>query len=377
MSWCLLLAALLCWLVRAYEHKICLMTTFRLMTSTSLCGLLEWIDYHVLLGVDHFVLRNDCSFDAAAVGEALSRYAAAGQLSLDTTPQEKCDRTDQRKIYTAMSAKFSVLRKCEWLSIVDNDEYISFADSVDLSSSAPLRSYVDLLEVPFSRMMWFVVGNENLETRPNGTIIGAFLHGSMEKPHYLKTLVKTEITLQFTNPHFPKLFSQYDRRYVVPKPSSNGVYKVVYDAGSADNTSLLSWRKFVEINAYHRCERLVNASSRTPREARPPYGLFLKHFKYLSWQEYREQRAATPLLANGRKNYWGEDSRRIWELGRPVDRHFLWGDKFTARMAAALMVGLRGRCTNPNSNPSPEKTGTQDVCCNFWTNASLSTHVKM
>ena len=353
-----------------YEHKICLMTTFRLMASIPLCNLVEWIEYHLLVGVDHFVLRNDCSVDAAAIGEALASYSAAGRLSLDVTPEDECERgrVDSRKIYAQMSTKFAVLHKCHWLSIVDNDEYVSLADSASSgASSKPLLGYLERLLVPFGRMMWFVVGNENFETRPKGTIVGNFQHGAMDKPHYLKTFVKTGITSEFTNAHFPKLLPQYGREFVGLRPSSTDrLYREAYGAvGVGNDSSLLSWRRYIESNAYHRFERHQHNESARSKQRNaplPPYELFLKHFKYLSWQEYREQRAATPFLANGRVNYWrGNNSRMQWDMGRPSSRHILLGEKFTAHMATALATMLRRRCGAVEFQEKSWK-----MCCNLW-----------
>jgi hypothetical protein len=43
------------------KHNVCIMTRIRSESDPYTCMLLEWIEHHLLLGVDHFYITDDCS----------------------------------------------------------------------------------------------------------------------------------------------------------------------------------------------------------------------------------------------------------------------------------------------------------------------------
>lgn len=76
----------------------------------------EWIEFHKIIGVDHFYLYNNFSNDNYL--EVLNIYIDKGLVTLIDWPIEK----GQMKAYEHCFANFK--EECNWVSFLDLDEYI-------------------------------------------------------------------------------------------------------------------------------------------------------------------------------------------------------------------------------------------------------------
>lgn len=96
----------------------------------------EWIEYHRLIGVSHFYLYNNNSTDGYLA--VLKPYLEEGIVELFNVPFDSTVFRDFAKTHNtvqiccydhaiAMSAKANT-----WLAIIDSDEFIALASSIDL-----------------------------------------------------------------------------------------------------------------------------------------------------------------------------------------------------------------------------------------------------
>lgn len=105
----------------------------------------EWLDYHILLGVDHFYLYNNFSSDNYK--EILEPYINDGIVTLTEYPH----RYAQIKAY---SECYNLVKdETEWLGFIDADEYIN------LQRHDSISSFLDEFKLyPVLYLNWLMFG---------------------------------------------------------------------------------------------------------------------------------------------------------------------------------------------------------------------------
>lgn len=97
----------------------------------------EWIEYHRLVGVDHFYLYNNNSIDRPAV--LLTPYIKAGIVTLISWPDTLKNKNDAVwALSTQVSAyenaaKFRAINETKWLVFIDVDEFLLPANAGTLT----------------------------------------------------------------------------------------------------------------------------------------------------------------------------------------------------------------------------------------------------
>jgi hypothetical protein len=123
----------------------------------------EWIEYHRLVGAEHFYLYNNNSQDHYL--EVLAPYIAQGVVELIDWPSRYVTEdwlSDQIKAHN------HCLEKCReetaWVGFIDMDEFILPLDRADLVFF--LSEYADQPEVGGIRINWQLFGTSGLEEIP-------------------------------------------------------------------------------------------------------------------------------------------------------------------------------------------------------------------
>lgn len=126
-----------------YEVAVCL------IFKNEAKYLREWIEYYLLIGVDHFYLYNNFSDDEYQI--VLKPYIEQGIVTLIEWPYQYA----QVEAYTDCYKRFN--RECHWLGYLDADEFVNIHQHDDLKTL--LKSYRKHASVLFQWRMFGTSGH--------------------------------------------------------------------------------------------------------------------------------------------------------------------------------------------------------------------------
>lgn len=161
----------------------------------------EWIEFHKLMGVQHFYLYDNGSSDRSV--EILQPYIAAGLVDLFSWPKETNNQAEnlynlQLPIYD--HALELVKHTAKWAAFIDLDEFL-FPVQED--------NFIKLLQ-NYSRyaglaVNWQIFGTSNRDTLyPDELLIEALTLRApvqAENHHYVKSIVQPQLVKKITDPH--------------------------------------------------------------------------------------------------------------------------------------------------------------------------------
>lgn len=162
----------------------------------------EWIEYHKLIGVEHFYLFNHCSSDHFQ--EVLQPYIDSGTVDLKhewtVTDGIKTFHPIQCRLYTECVRQ--ARGQSKWIAFLDLDEFL-----------LPIQKQLlpNLLE-PYAKfggleVNWLVFGTSSLKKIPENKLLIESLTQCSEitfwANRYVKSIVRPEHTSHFENAHHP------------------------------------------------------------------------------------------------------------------------------------------------------------------------------
>ncbi len=122
-------------------------------------SLKEWIEYHKLIGVDHFYLYNNNSTDNGV--KILKPYIDEGQVTLIDWP---CPPPSQCAAYNDFKKKY--WNETQWVAFIDLDEYI--VPKFDINLKDWFRRYENY---PSVVIYWKMFGSSGLIEHDNNRLI--------------------------------------------------------------------------------------------------------------------------------------------------------------------------------------------------------------
>lgn len=169
--------------------------------------LLEWIEYHRMVGVEHFWLYNDQSRDEWQ--KILEPYLQAGIVEVIDWPVEDPFLFIQRQVEAYRDAVTRACERTQWLALIDIDEFLlPMQDSTItecLSKRFPTASGISV--------SWRQFGTGGVSL-PDGTPILFHLKAASERNHPRNYISKSIVypravnTKETWSPHFCVLYSQ-------------------------------------------------------------------------------------------------------------------------------------------------------------------------
>ncbi len=161
----------------------------------------EWIEYHKLIGVQHFYLLNNQSSDDYLT--VLEPYIAKGDVELIQWPHQPIDYLNWVRIQNE-GLEYAIQLangKAKWLAIIDADEYIVPAHHDNLSDF--LKDYEPFGSVSIN---WQMYGTSNVALIPKDkllieVLIMKALQDNKTNRH-VKSIVRPETVACCNNPHF-------------------------------------------------------------------------------------------------------------------------------------------------------------------------------
>jgi hypothetical protein len=148
----------------------------------------EWIEFHCLLGVEHFYLYDNGSTDATR--NILAPYIHAGLVTYTLWPEHP----GQLTAYDHCLRTFGV--RSQWIAFLDIDEFLYGTNGTDLK--LVLRHYEQFAAV---YVQWLIFGCAGHQTQPEGPVIRNYTRRQSEGSRLGKSIVQPRYTDRSLNPH--------------------------------------------------------------------------------------------------------------------------------------------------------------------------------
>lgn len=295
------------------KYETCLMTRVKLLSSHFSCRMVEWVEYHMLMGIDHIYIVDDCSDRVAHLKRKLSHYTSNHQVTLmDSSNGNKsfCENhiPNEDAISNFVFQNFAK-KDCEWIGNIDMDEYITIRG---FQGGDPKDAFLGVLRSrvhPYVRLPWWKMGSDGHVTIPPGFITDSYRNGEIWFD--VKTIAKSSVLNEWSCSHHPTLL-----------PPTRDIRL---------NNTKISMGEYVESSTIWDDEYLmVEVNNKTVRL--PKHSLYVKHYVYLSWPEYEMQRAQYVVTSSGDTSPWGGDSKREKWNGGNFTSELALSSKFSGIM---------------------------------------------
>ena len=157
----------------------------------------EWIEYHRLVGVDHFYLYNNMSTDQYK--KVLAPYVRSGLVTIIDWP----DREGEGNwVFTTQGPAFldccrRVSHETTWLAMIDVDEFL--VPGRDITMKDVVKRYKGY---PGLLIYWHVFGTSHVKHLPKNTLLIEALHLTtpLDYPDPPKSIVRPEMVTGFQWP---------------------------------------------------------------------------------------------------------------------------------------------------------------------------------
>ncbi|MBS0615266.1 MAG: glycosyltransferase family 92 protein [Verrucomicrobia bacterium] len=168
----------------------------------------EWIEYHRMIGVEHFYLYNNLSEDDYHA--VLDPYIKEGVVELFEWPHQAKKHKHWNKIQCGAYWDLVQKKKHEtfWLAIIDTDEFIVPTETHDLRTF--LKGYEKYGGLGIN---WQHYGNTGLtELKENQTLIGSLTKKAPTdyyRNKFVKSIVQPKLVEKITQPHYCRYKKPY------------------------------------------------------------------------------------------------------------------------------------------------------------------------
>lgn len=153
-------------------------------------SLREWIEFHRLVGVEHFYLYNHNSSDDFE--RVLAPYVKEGLVTLH-------HRTGPLVFPEADSHCFATYKhEARWIAVLDDDEFLFPVSGSDLRKV--LRNYE---AYPGVVVHWLMFGSAGHKSTPEGLVIENYTRCDSKLAPVMKSIVNPRKVLAPKSPHYP------------------------------------------------------------------------------------------------------------------------------------------------------------------------------
>lgn len=159
----------------------------------------EWIEFHKLVGAQHFYLYNNLSTDNYL--EVLKPYIATGEVELIDWPYENGGPDEFNKVATRAfrNAHGRAKGKVQWLGMLDSDEFLYVVDGRKIQDYlAPLLKS----KIGGVLVHWYMFGTSHVSKIPEDKLMIEMLTFSGGKHELYKTIYRPEFVKQVVNQHY-------------------------------------------------------------------------------------------------------------------------------------------------------------------------------
>lgn len=219
---------------KSYKYELAVCAVFQ----NEAAYMKEWIEFHKLVGVEHFFLYNDQSADDYL--SVLEPYIRAGEVELIQCPPKPDDTLPSYEVLQAgafMDCLHKQRNSVKWMAFIDLDEFL-FATQVD-----DLRVFLkDYIDHPAIAVNWQMFGTSDVPFIPADKLMIEMLVNqskvNFHRNRWVKCIVQPALTTEVFNPHlffyvkkkkavnsdFEKVKGYRSKRIVVDKIRINHYY---------------------------------------------------------------------------------------------------------------------------------------------------------
>lgn len=156
----------------------------------------EWIDFHLMQGVEHFYLYDNLSTDNPE--KVLEPYIRQGFVEIIKWPFPARNATEYAVMQ--LGAYRDAIKRCDstWVAFIDTDEFLFSPLRIDLKRA--IENYNGFSGIAVN---WIVYGTSNVE-RTDGKILGKLLYRSELTDgmnFHVKSIVKIEDAIDAETAH--------------------------------------------------------------------------------------------------------------------------------------------------------------------------------
>jgi hypothetical protein len=164
--------------------------------------LVEWIEYHRILGVDHILVFDNGSTDS--LRSILSSYEKYGLVTLVDWPNligapEQRRRSGWLEQDTAYACAVRMLAgRARWIGCLDIDEFVVFEGG----ARRYLPTFLDSFGEPMVTLFWRLFGTSGIEKQVDGLVIEQFIKRAHDQKERLtKVFVRPDYVHRILNAH--------------------------------------------------------------------------------------------------------------------------------------------------------------------------------
>ncbi len=183
-------------LVFTYEHEIAICAIFKDEGPY----LKEWLEFHKLVGVQHFYLYDHGSTDCYL--EALKPYIDKGEVSLYHTNTCQDEHFNRLQCQTYTDTAKNLAGVVKWIAFLDIDEFLFPIEKFYLQDV--LKNYEDCIGIGVN---WQMFGTSYIEKIPEDKLLIETLVRCAPKNYisnfHVKSISRPEHILFFIDPHTP------------------------------------------------------------------------------------------------------------------------------------------------------------------------------
>ena len=177
--------------------------------------LIEWVEHHLKIGVDHFVLYDNNSVIPAK--QTLESYIEKGVVEV-----VDCKITNSPHLKAYVHCLYNMHGRAEWIAYIDIDEFIILKKHNDIYGF--LKDYEEYAGVC---MNWVIYTANNHITQPEGLVMQNYTEATPDDfsvNRHIKSIVQPKVVNTIDSSHF----ARYDEGYY----AVNEKYEFVYHAHS-------------------------------------------------------------------------------------------------------------------------------------------------
>jgi hypothetical protein len=282
----------------------------------------QWIQYHVFAGVGHFFLVDDCSSSDSRREQFLTDCSKRGYCTIEIGSKTDC--ANEKIHFNFLFQKYG--HECLWTTVIDADEYMflyNFNAGDNVLNFLPQFLQQNPSE-GMIKMPWYVLGSNGYEQRPSGLLIDLYLSGNWDIQ--FKTLIMSEYVQEWKFSHKPTKLRE-------------------------DRQMNMSWVDKFRKNPtdFRSTEDELNTTATCPR---PVSMLYLKHYRPLSWEDFKSERAARNVTSSGVANIAKKQGRQKWEQMSFYNRFKMCSipsEPFRQQMSNLFSNAFKVNCWNDNA----------------------------